>query len=108
MGADDFQGTSPGGSLYSKKEAVAHAESGVPEEGCTLYEVRVHFFGDAMAILYGSESAAHPPVRARSASFTFATATLPTVPSSRCGKFGNSSATTAASTIAGPSTANAA
>jgi Domain of unknown function (DUF4440) len=57
--AEDFQGTSPGGSLYSKKEAVAHAQSGVPEEACTLYEVRVHFFGDAMAILYGSESAVH-------------------------------------------------
>jgi hypothetical protein len=48
-----------GGWLYSKKEAVAHAQSGVPEEACTLYEVRVHFFGDAMAILYGSESAVH-------------------------------------------------
>jgi hypothetical protein len=30
-----------------------------PEEACTLYEVTVHFFGDAMAILYGSESAVH-------------------------------------------------
>jgi hypothetical protein len=57
--AEDFRGTAPGGSLYSKKEAVEHAQSGVSEEACTLYEVKVHFFGDAMAILYGSESAVH-------------------------------------------------
>ncbi len=57
--AEDFHGTAPDGSLYSKKEAVADAQSGVSEEACTLHEVRVHFFGDAMAILYGSESAVH-------------------------------------------------
>jgi hypothetical protein len=57
--AEDFLGTAPNGSLYSKKEAVAHSQSGIPEEACTLYEVRVHFFGDSMAILYGSESAVH-------------------------------------------------
>jgi hypothetical protein len=55
--AKDFHGTAPNGSRYSKKEAVAHAQSGVPEEACTMYEVTVHFFGDTMAILYGSESA---------------------------------------------------
>jgi len=37
----------------------AYAQSGVREEACTIYEVTVHFFGDAMAILYGSESAVH-------------------------------------------------
>jgi hypothetical protein len=55
--AEDFHGTAPDGSRYSKKEAVAHAQSGVPEKACTMYEVTVHFFGDAMAVLYGSESA---------------------------------------------------
>jgi len=55
--AEDFHGTAPNGSRYSKKEAVAHAQSGAPAEACTMYEVAVHFFGDAMAILYGSESA---------------------------------------------------
>jgi hypothetical protein len=55
--AEDFQGTAPDGTRYSKTEAIAHSLSGKPEEACTLHEVTVHFFGDAMAILYGSESA---------------------------------------------------
>jgi Domain of unknown function (DUF4440) len=57
--AEDFQGTSPSGSRYSKKEATDEFSSGPNEEACELYEVTVHFFGDAMAILYGSESAVH-------------------------------------------------
>jgi len=58
--AEDFQGTAPDGSRYSKQQAVAHALSAKPsEEACTLYEVTVHFFGDSTAILYGSESAIH-------------------------------------------------
>ena len=58
--ADDFHGTAPDGSLYSKKQAITEALSGKrTEEGCTMFEVKVHFFGDAMAILYGSESAIH-------------------------------------------------
>lgn len=55
--AEDFHGTAPDGSRYSKKEAVAHAQSRTPGEACAMYEVTVHFFGDAIAILYGSESA---------------------------------------------------
>jgi hypothetical protein len=42
--AEDFHGTAPDGSRYSKKEAVADAESGVREEACTMYEVTVHFY----------------------------------------------------------------
>jgi Domain of unknown function (DUF4440) len=57
--AEDFQGTAPNGTRYSKKEAIAPPASGKSEEACTLHEVTVHFFGDAMAILYGSESAVH-------------------------------------------------
>jgi Domain of unknown function (DUF4440) len=58
--ADDFQGTSPSGSLYSKQEALTESQKEKrSEEACTLYEVKVHFFGDSMAILYGSESAIH-------------------------------------------------
>ncbi len=57
--ADDFQGTAPDGSRYSKKEATAEFAGGRSEEACEIYEVTVHFFGDAMAILYGSESAVH-------------------------------------------------
>ena len=55
--AEDFLGTSPHGSLYSKQESLTPDDK--PEEACTLYEVKVHFFGDSMAILYGSESAIH-------------------------------------------------
>jgi len=55
--AEDFQGTAPDGSRYSKKDAVEHSLGGTSEEECTMYEVTVHFFGDTIAILYGSESA---------------------------------------------------
>lgn len=57
--AEDFLGTSPHGSLYTKQESLAATPNEKPEEACTLYEVKVHFFGDSMAILYGSESAIH-------------------------------------------------
>ena len=57
--AEDFYGTAPDGSRYSKKKELADAQSGIREEACMIYEVTVHFFGDAMAILYGSESAVH-------------------------------------------------
>ena len=57
--AEDFLGTSPHGSLYTKQESLVPTPNKKPEEACTLYEVKVHFFGDSMAILYGSESAIH-------------------------------------------------
>ena len=57
--AEDFQGTAPNGSHYSKQEALADPSKDTSEEACQLYEVTVHFFGDAMAILYGSESSVH-------------------------------------------------
>ena len=56
--AEDFQGTAPSGSQYSKQEALSQAsQSKVSEEACTMYDVKVHLYGDFMAILYGSESA---------------------------------------------------
>jgi hypothetical protein len=57
--AEDFQGTAPDGSRYSKKAAISEFSSGTGEEMCEIYEVTAHFFGDALAILYGSESAVH-------------------------------------------------
>jgi hypothetical protein len=57
--AEDFQGTAPDGSRYSKKQATTELAGGRSEEACEMYEVTVHFFGNAMAILYGSESAVH-------------------------------------------------
>src|SRR5271165_4959193 len=54
--ADDFYGTAPNGSHYSKQEAVADAQNKkTSEEACTMYEVKVRFFGDSIAVLYGSE-----------------------------------------------------
>lgn len=45
------------GSRYSKKKELADAQLSFREEACTLYEVKARFFGDAITILYGSESA---------------------------------------------------
>ena len=56
--AEDFHGVAPDGSQYSKKEAVTPStESKITETACVMYEVKVHFFGENMALLYGSESA---------------------------------------------------
>jgi hypothetical protein len=56
--ADDFLGTSPQGKLDSKQEAVERSKSGKEmARSCQTYEVKVHFFGDNVALLYGSESA---------------------------------------------------
>lgn len=56
--ADDFQGTSPEGKRYSKSEELAHsADSSETSRDCRLIDANVHFFGDKLAIVYGSESA---------------------------------------------------
>jgi hypothetical protein len=57
--ADDYHGTAPDGSEYGKKEAMSETPdpSATKETECTMYAVKVHFFGDSMAVLYGSESA---------------------------------------------------
>jgi uncharacterized protein DUF4440 len=52
--ADDFQGTSPSGERYGKKDAMATSNS--PATDCRLGDITVHFFGDATALAYGSES----------------------------------------------------
>jgi Lipocalin-like domain/Domain of unknown function (DUF4440) len=55
--ADDFQGTSPDGKRYSKAEEVAEAkDSKVQARDCALLEAKVHFFGEATALVYGSET----------------------------------------------------
>jgi|NGEPerStandDraft_6_1074524.scaffolds.fasta_scaffold10949_4 hypothetical protein len=38
--AEDFHGTAPDGSRYSKQEAVAHALNETSEEACTMYELK--------------------------------------------------------------------
>lgn len=55
--ADDFQGTSPEGKRYSKLEAVEEAKTSKTEaRECRLNDAKVHFFGDNIALVYGSES----------------------------------------------------
>ena len=56
--ADDFQGTAPGGGRYSKSEAIEREKtSKLQFRECHLNDAKVHFFGDNMAVVYGSESA---------------------------------------------------
>jgi len=54
--ADDFQGTSPDGKRYTKSQEVAAASdlSGSARD-CRLIDAKVRFFGDNLAMVYGSE-----------------------------------------------------
>ena len=52
--ADDFQGTTTDGHRYGKAAAVAAPKAYARD--CHLGDVRVRFFGDALAIAYGAES----------------------------------------------------
>ena len=55
--ADDFQGTSPEAKRYTKPEEVADtADRSTTAQDCRLLDARVRFFGDALAMVYGSES----------------------------------------------------
>lgn len=55
--ADDFQGTSPEGKRYTKSEEVADmADVSKTAQDCRLLDAKVRFFGDDLAIVYGSES----------------------------------------------------
>jgi Domain of unknown function (DUF4440) len=54
--ADDFQGTSPSGRRYGKKDAITTDTKSL-ERDCQLGQVKVRFFGDSIAIAYGEESA---------------------------------------------------
>ena len=54
--ADDFQGTSPSGRRYGKKDAIATDTKSLSRD-CQLGEVKVRFFGDSIALAYGAESA---------------------------------------------------
>ena len=53
--ADDFQGTSTDGHRYDKRAAIT-ADPKSAARDCRLGDVRVRFFGDSVAIAYGSES----------------------------------------------------
>ncbi|MGI8956878.1 MAG: nuclear transport factor 2 family protein [Chthoniobacterales bacterium] len=53
--ADDFQGTSTDGHRYGKAQAIA-ADPKTIARDCQLGEVKVHFFGESIAIAYGAEN----------------------------------------------------
>jgi len=56
--ADDFQGTSPEATRYTKSEEVADsADISKTSRDCRLIDAKVRFFGDSLALVYGSESA---------------------------------------------------
>jgi len=50
--AEDFQGTSPSGKRYSKPTTKEKPSA----RDCKLGEVKIRYFGDNLAIAYGSES----------------------------------------------------
>ena len=57
--AADFQGTSPEGKRYTKSEEVADtADLSKTARDCRLIDAQVRFFGDDLALVYGSESSA--------------------------------------------------
>jgi hypothetical protein len=53
--ADDFRGTATDGHRYEKPEAIA-VDPKTFARDCRLGDVKVRFFGDSIAIAYGSES----------------------------------------------------
>jgi hypothetical protein len=55
--ADDFQGTAPDGTRYTKSEEIQNTKTSKHKShGCLLGDTKAHFFGENLAILYGTES----------------------------------------------------
>lgn len=66
--ADDFQGTSTGGERYAKADELRDEKGLHWARDCGLDNAKVHFFGENVAIIYGSEHAigkdkAHPDAK---------------------------------------------
>jgi Domain of unknown function (DUF4440) len=66
--ADDFQGTSTRGERFNKEDELRDEKGPRSAHGCALDDARVRFFGDDVAIIYGSEHAigkdkAHPEAK---------------------------------------------
>jgi hypothetical protein len=55
--ADDFQGTSTGGVRFTKADELKDEKGARTAHDCGLDEAKVRFFGDSVAIVYGSEHA---------------------------------------------------
>jgi Domain of unknown function (DUF4440) len=55
--ADDFQGTYTNGQRYGKDQAITtNTALAMLSRDCQLGEVKVRFFGDSIAIVYGAEN----------------------------------------------------
>lgn len=55
--ADDFQGTSTASRRFTKADELRDEKAPRTAHGCGLDETKVRFFGDSLAIVYGSEHA---------------------------------------------------
>src|SRR4029077_9485927 len=55
--ADDFQGTSTQGERFNKDDELRDEKGPRSSHGCALDDAKVHFFGENVAIVYGSEHA---------------------------------------------------
>jgi hypothetical protein len=55
--ADDFQGTSTKGVRFTKADELKDEKGARSARDCGLDEAKVRFFGDSIAIVYGSEHA---------------------------------------------------
>ena len=55
--ADDFQGTSTNGVRFTKADELKDEKGARTAHDCGLDEAKVRFFGDSVAIVYGSEHA---------------------------------------------------
>ena len=55
--AHDFQGTSTKGARFTKAEELKDEKSPRTAHDCGLDDAKVHFFGDSLALVYGSEHA---------------------------------------------------
>jgi len=53
--ADDFQGTSTSGARFTKADELKDEKGPHTAHGCELDEAKVRFFGDSLAVVYGSE-----------------------------------------------------
>jgi len=66
--ADDFQGTSTSGARFDKADELKDEKSTRTAHGCGLDTANVRFFGDGIAVIYGTEHAigkdkAHPEAK---------------------------------------------
>ena len=55
--ADDFQGTSTSGARFVKSDELRDEKGPHSARDCGLDSAKVHFFGDSLALVYGSEHA---------------------------------------------------